>query len=155
VLGTAVGHRRTQHSGGGVMATLSVAAPAVLSTSESGFAFSNRDSSISLPAFIATLGAPRQKPAAVLAHYAGIGARAAELALQRGGGLSAPALTNALRSRVGDRVLDFLLGDPAPLWRAAERRLMGVAELERELESLEQKRRHLLAELAAREQGRR
>lgn len=116
---------------------------------ETRFAFSNPDSSKSLAAYIAGLE-PASTPAAVLSHYAGIGMRAAELALQNNSGLSARAIINALRSRIGDRVLEFILGNPAPMWRRAELRLMGVADLERQLEQLEQQRRHLSALLESR-----
>lgn len=119
---------------------------------ESGFAFSNRDSSIS--AFAAGLKrilSTSDKPPADLADYAGIGVRAAELLLQgRAKSLSGPALTRLLRSRIGDRVLDLILGEQPPAWRAAELRLMGVAELEKQLEELELKRRRLEALIESR-----
>lgn len=126
-------------------------AGAVALPHESRFALSNPVSSkFSLAALFLALE-PR-KPAAALADFAGIGVRAAELALQKSDevALSGKAIINLLRSRVGDRVLDLVLGPAVPAWRAAELRLMGVAQLEKELEQLEQKRRHLEALLAGR-----
>ena len=119
----------------------------VASAYESRFAFSNRDSSKSLDRLAGLIRAMEPvKPAAALAEYAGIGLRAAELFLQgRAKSLSGRSIVNLLRSRIGDRVLDALLGERPPAWRAAEVRLMGVAALEAELEQLEQKRRHLEA----------
>jgi hypothetical protein len=120
--------------------------------SESGFAFSNRDSSISVFASgLKRVLEHSDKPAADLAHYAGIGLRAAELLLQgRAKSLSGPAMARLLRSRIGDRVLDLILGEQPPAWRTAELRLMGVAELEKQLEDLEQKRRRLEALIESR-----
>jgi hypothetical protein len=132
-------------------ATMPASVCAVALVSESRFAVSNQTSpNLSLVALFTALE-PR-KPAAALADFAGIGVRAAELALHKDDplALSGPSIANLLRSRVGDRVLDLLLGSAVPAWRAAELRLMGVAALERELDQLEQKRRHLEALLQGR-----
>lgn len=52
-------------------------------------------------------------------------------------GLSGGALVNLLRSAIGPRILDAIAGDTE--WRANEKRLMRIADLELQLE--EQKRR--------------
>lgn len=125
----------------------------VMSAHESRFAFSNRDSSKSMAERLGELIRALEpvKPAAALAEYAGIGLRAAELLLQgRAKTLSGSAQANLLRSRIGDRVLDIILGEQPPAWRAAEQRMMGLASLEAELDQLEQKRRHLEAMIASR-----
>lgn len=124
----------------------------VASARESGFAFPNRISSKNLDGLAALIRALEPvKPAAALAEYAGIGLRAAELFLQgRAKSLSGQSIANLLRSRIGDRVLDVILGERPPAWRAAEQRMMGLAALEAELEQIEQKRRHLEGLIAAR-----
>lgn len=49
-------------------------------------------------------------------------------------GPSGPSLINLLRSPIGGRVLDAVLGDTPPDWRAAERRLIRLAALEQQLD---------------------
>lgn len=61
-------------------------------------------------------------------------------------GLSSRALANLLRSPVGPRVLDAIAGDAE--WRSIERRRLRIAELESELQTLEQKRRELADDLS-------
>lgn len=116
---------------------------------ESGFVKTNRDSSISGLIELITSIDP-VKPSAALAEFAGIGIRAAQLVIEGRSNLSRKAVVNLLRSRIGDRVLDSILGKRPPAWRAAEQRLMGVAALEAELDQLEQKRRHLERLIASR-----
>lgn len=120
---------------------------------ESGFAFSNRSSAKSFIEKLVDLlcALEPRKPAAALAEYADIGLRAAELIFEgRTKTLSGKAQTKLLQSRIGDRVLDLLLGEQPPAWRAAELRLMGIGQIERQLEELEQKKRHLEALLESR-----
>jgi len=69
--------------------------------------------------------------------------RAAEHVMSGRNGPSARALINLLRSSVGPQVLDAIVGEVD--WRANERRLLRIADLENQLE--EQKRR--LASLSA------
>ena len=91
-----------------------------------------------------------RKPIQTLADYAGIGVRGAGLVIEGRNFLSRKSQNNCLRSPIGDRVLDVILGDPAPAWREAERRMMEVKRIEQRLNHLEEERRHLEALLAGR-----
>lgn len=75
--------------------------------------------------------------AAYVASFTRTGVRAVEHVLNGRGGPSCRAFINLLRSPVGPVILDSLLGDTD--WRANERRLLRIADLELQLE--EQKRR--------------
>lgn len=71
--------------------------------------------------------------------------RSAEYVLAGQKALSARSLINALRSPIGPQVLDAIAGDAQ--WRACERRLLEIRELELELQNLEQKRSELMRDL--------
>lgn len=73
-----------------------------------------------------------EKTAAHVANFARTNVRAVEHVLAGRNGPSGSALVNLLRSPVGPRVLDAVAGEAA--WRAMERRLLEIAELERRVE---------------------
>lgn len=82
-----------------------------------------------------------ENTAANVATFARTGVRAAEYVVAGESQPSTRALINLLRSPIGAQVLDVLAGDAD--WRAVERRLLEIHELELELKNLEQKKRHL------------
>lgn len=72
---------------------------------------------------------------------------AAEHVLRGRNGVSGRALVNLLRSPAGPKVLDAIAGDAE--WRALERRLIDIVELERELQVLQLKRSELARKIEA------
>ncbi len=85
--------------------------------------------------------------AASVASFTRTSVRAAEHVLSGRNNLGGPALVNLLRSPIGAQVIDALAGDVE--WRAVERRLIEIKELELELHNLEQKRRELVRAVEA------
>lgn len=99
------------------------------------------------PAMRAVQGLYPRNTAAHAAALSGLKARACEYVLAGDTDFSRPPLVRLLRSPVGAAVLDALLGDAPPDWRAAELRLIRIGELERQLiehkRSLESLRRQV------------
>lgn len=87
-----------------------------------------------------------EKTAFYAASYTRTSVRAVEHVLRGRNSFSGSALVNLLRSPVGPRVLDALVADVD--WRAAERRLIEIESLRRELARLEQKRSDLDRDLS-------
>lgn len=79
--------------------------------------------------------------AAYTASFTQTSVGAAEHVLRGRNGLSGRALINLLRSPIGPKVLDAIT-DGAE-WRACERRLIDIYELQNQLQNIEQKRRAL------------
>ena len=146
--GAAACRRVVLHGCDGMSAVEHIGASAAFASTNRDSRFRIRASQNPIAALFVSLD--RNKPAYLLAECANIGVRAAELVLQGRNDLSRKSLINLLRSRVGDRVLDAILGSPAPAWRKMERELMSNQAARERLYQLEEERRHLEALLAGR-----